>query len=244
MDTNNMETHTSSGIDHKTTDKIETVFFSNYQKTRDDPTKYSKVMSKNKLITNIKKYFDTLNKGKITSFIIILLLILPFFITFLNPNYLQKSVLGVRNNQNTPGRLDFGSISSDLERWFGGNNTPNKYGLDAGYNPNAGIDDNTKINSDNTQKSIEDYTPKVKEFLGLPVPIKIKVTNQNEEAIGDTSTLINESYELSINNTATRIKNIKTNPSQTDYKFSINYEIAKRLKIPQVDGVYDVFMRE
>ena len=206
------------------------------------------------LINDIKEFLKvTKLRNKAISAIVLILLIVPLFITFLNSALYSRQYLAKENDIKTNEPSFFDNIYKLMTK-----NEGNKIvGSNEFYNPidgeiNKSSDGTiTYYNTDNGKDisklserpaGVNDFSSSVKKLI----PIKIRITNQDQQAIGHTGFPLNNLYEIVYtDNTkqekATLIKIEQVDPaldqSNPKVQLSINSEIAKRLGV--ADKVID-----
>jgi hypothetical protein len=204
------------------------------------PSLEQKIKPKNRLFW--KKNFKN-NQGKLLSILIILVFLVPLFITYLKPyNFFFHSVLGVRTETNidTKGaRFELPKMplidallnppSSKVEK------KPSQYD----YTIEKPLDQPRLISPNNSIVEPDRSQENKTKVARIPIKTQIKIANQANQAIGNTKMTLNQSYDLTIGSKTTKVLINKIDPEQApDNMIAINLEIAKRLGIEVKETVY------
>jgi hypothetical protein len=180
-------------------------------------------------------------RGKITSVIFMILLIMPFFVTFVA--FSTASVLGARDDTTKESQIEniaFNMpINFNVLSWFSDDKTPNIINknkdlivIDEKNNPKK-----TSIpNNDLKEISGKDLNPNANN----PFKAKVIVKDQKEDVSSNTSYFIKGSYDLTYQNVTTTlfVENIDPRLNE-DIGFSISPSFAKRLNLKSDVKVFE-----
>jgi hypothetical protein len=185
----------------------------------------------------------SINKGKLISCLIIFLLFIPLFITFLNPSYFLGTIKGVRSDTTEQPQF-LAPVFNNLSAFLNPPKNNRSLGVPANYNPDLEAGANNGKKPEKNLGTVFEAIPRPA-ISNQPLLIKVRVTNQGEEAISNTFLNLNYSYQLVTGSIGSRVKIVKIDPSlPEDIVITINYEMAKRLGLPAKDNVVNMFISE